>query len=208
MNELATRIQSSTADHHHARARHSRALDRVAEVQVAVCQLTREINGMQSNVNASYLGAFMCYRTIVAAAKASEASFCDLLSPLIRHSEALLCACDDTIRQLQVPLPNSRINTINPLSFLQIIAEEQSPWQAAAEGAAGVTQVVMMLDDDRRQQQQQVLDKGSDMSLCSARSQTAAAAAAACEVILQRVWSRCCSCQSAYRQRSSNTLQV
>jgi hypothetical protein len=207
MNELATRIESSTTEHHHARARHSRALHRVAEVQDAVCQLTREINDMQSNINASYLGAFMCYRTIVAAAKASEASFCDLLSPLIRHSEALMSACDDTIRQLQVPMSNSRINTINPLSYLQVIAEEQSPWQAAAEGAAGVTQVVMMMDDDRRQQQQQqVLDKGSDVSLCSVRSQTAAAAA--CKVIMQRVWSRCCSHRVPTLMPSSNTLQV
>jgi hypothetical protein len=103
MSQTTSRIESSTAEYHHACAGHSHALDHLAEVQDAVSQLSRDMTALQLRINASYSGSFMCYRSIVAAAKASEASFCALLSPLIAHSESLMCACDDALRQLQVP---------------------------------------------------------------------------------------------------------
>ena len=77
----------------------------MSELQGAVLRLSRDINELQKQLDASYSGSFMCYRTIVSAAKASEAAFCVFLSPLIDHSEKLMRACDDASLQLQVVGP-------------------------------------------------------------------------------------------------------
>ena len=113
IGHLTSRIQSSTSAEDCARARHANALNRVAEVESTLHQLSRDINDMQSRIDSSYSSSFMCYRTIVAAAKASEASFSALLSPLISHTESLLHACDDSLRQLQVF--NSSIQQMKPI---------------------------------------------------------------------------------------------
>ncbi len=99
---LTGRIESSTSEEDCARARHTNALNRVAEVESTLLRLSCDINDMQTRIDSSYSSSFMCFRTVVAAAKASEASFSALLSPLISHAESLLHACDDSLRQLQV----------------------------------------------------------------------------------------------------------
>jgi hypothetical protein len=112
MSQTTSRIESSTAKYHHACADHSHASDRLSETQDAVSKISRDMDALQLRINASYSGAFMCYRSIVAAAKASEASFCALLSPLIAHSESLMSACEDALGQLQVTKSNSETSPI------------------------------------------------------------------------------------------------
>jgi hypothetical protein len=101
MSHCTSRLQSSCADEDRALSRHSHALEHLAELQSAVSQSSRDIASMQSQINASYSGAFMCFRSIVSAAKSSEAAFSSILSPLISHSEHLIAACDDALRQLK-----------------------------------------------------------------------------------------------------------
>ena len=101
MSHCTSRLQSSCADEDRALSRHFHALEYLAELQSAVSQSSRDIATMQSQINASYSGAFMCFRSIVSAAKSSEAAFSSILSPLISHSEHLIAACDDALRQLK-----------------------------------------------------------------------------------------------------------
>jgi hypothetical protein len=116
IDHLTSRIQSSTSAEDCARARHANALNRVAEVESTLHQLSLDINEMQSRIDSSYTSSFMCFRTIVAAAKASEASFSALLSPLISHTESLLHACDDSLRQLQVVNSTTKTMKLIPAS--------------------------------------------------------------------------------------------
>ena len=102
MDHVASRLQSSAASEHRARSRHSHAVEHQAGLQRQANQLSRDITDVQAQIDASYSASFICFRSIVAAAKRSEAAFSSLLSPLIDHAETLVQCCDAALLQLQV----------------------------------------------------------------------------------------------------------
>ncbi len=224
MNDATSRLQSTSAEEDRARSRHAHALEHLADVQGAVCQLSRDIATMQAQIDASYSSSFMCFRSIVAAAKASEASFSSTLAPLIDHSETLMSACDAALRQLQVTyvirsrhsrsffanlnlkllLSNQMHYSSTPhRSALQMIAQQPSPWEAAADSVSGVMHVLKTFNRDRQQQQQQQRQHLIDVE--NARSDRAIRlkVAEACRAIMQRVLLRCV-CQFSSSSSSSS----